>query len=223
MAPTTHCSNRWDLQIQICPFEVLGNPAEVYCWPALTQLPVLWQGLNNAVALDFDYRQQMIYWTDVTTQGSMIRRMHINGSDVQVSVADSRAWDVQQRPLWSQHKIIHFICMNVSALKPPHCEAQTQRVYTACSFVRSFIAHHSATRTVWQSTGLEETCTGAIRDGTPSRCQSWMERTGQFWSTAAWGNHVLWLWTYATGETGSTQLWGSGSKSSWIFLAGKVC
>lgn len=26
----------------------------------------------------------MIYWTDVTTQGSMIRRMHLNGSDVQV-------------------------------------------------------------------------------------------------------------------------------------------
>lgn len=47
--------------------------------------PAPWQGLNNAVALDFDYRQQMIYWTDVTTQGSMIRRMYINGSDVQVS------------------------------------------------------------------------------------------------------------------------------------------
>ncbi|KAM9759324.1 low-density lipoprotein receptor-related protein 1-like isoform 2-T2 [Menidia menidia] len=45
---------------------------------------LLKQGLNNAVALDFDYRQQMIYWTDVNTQGSMIRRMHINGSDVQV-------------------------------------------------------------------------------------------------------------------------------------------
>lgn len=26
----------------------------------------------------------MIYWTDVTTQGSMIRRMHLNGSNVQV-------------------------------------------------------------------------------------------------------------------------------------------
>lgn len=50
------------------------------------RLPGLWQGLNNAVALDFDYRQQMIYWTDVTTQGSMIRRMYINGSDVQVSI-----------------------------------------------------------------------------------------------------------------------------------------
>ncbi|XP_023799016.1 prolow-density lipoprotein receptor-related protein 1 [Cyanistes caeruleus] len=45
---------------------------------------LLKQGLNNAVALDFDYREQMIYWTDVTTQGSMIRRMHINGSNVQV-------------------------------------------------------------------------------------------------------------------------------------------
>uniref|UniRef100_A0A670IUS4 LDL receptor related protein 1 n=1 Tax=Podarcis muralis TaxID=64176 RepID=A0A670IUS4_PODMU len=46
---------------------------------------LLKQGLNNAVALDFDYREQMIYWTDVTTQGSMIRRMHINGSNVQVN------------------------------------------------------------------------------------------------------------------------------------------
>ncbi|XP_037535815.1 low-density lipoprotein receptor-related protein 1 [Nematolebias whitei] len=45
---------------------------------------LLKQGLNNAVALDFDYRQQMIYWTDVNTQGSMIRQMHINGSNVQV-------------------------------------------------------------------------------------------------------------------------------------------
>lgn len=51
----------------------------------LTSLsPSQTQGLNNAVALDFDYREQMIYWTDVTTQGSMIRRMHLNGSNVQV-------------------------------------------------------------------------------------------------------------------------------------------
>ncbi|CAJ0919748.1 unnamed protein product [Ranitomeya imitator] len=49
-----------------------------------TNYTLLKQGLNNAVALDFDYREQMIYWTDVTTQGSMIRRMHINGSNVQV-------------------------------------------------------------------------------------------------------------------------------------------
>ncbi|XP_029576228.1 low-density lipoprotein receptor-related protein 1-like [Salmo trutta] len=42
------------------------------------------QGLNNAVALDFHYAEQMLYWTDVTTQGSMIRRMNINGSNVEV-------------------------------------------------------------------------------------------------------------------------------------------
>uniref|UniRef100_A0A3B3H7Q1 Uncharacterized protein n=1 Tax=Oryzias latipes TaxID=8090 RepID=A0A3B3H7Q1_ORYLA len=28
--------------------------------------------------------EQMIYWTDVTTQGSMIRRMHMNGSNMEV-------------------------------------------------------------------------------------------------------------------------------------------
>uniref|UniRef100_A0A8C7J5Z5 LDL receptor related protein 1 n=1 Tax=Oncorhynchus kisutch TaxID=8019 RepID=A0A8C7J5Z5_ONCKI len=42
------------------------------------------QGLNNAVALDFHYSEQMLYWTDVTTQGSMIRRMNINGSNIEV-------------------------------------------------------------------------------------------------------------------------------------------
>lgn len=43
------------------------------------------QGLNNAVALDFHHAEQMIYWTDVTTQGSMIRRMRMNGSNMEVS------------------------------------------------------------------------------------------------------------------------------------------
>uniref|UniRef100_A0A673BUV4 Low density lipoprotein receptor-related protein 1Ab n=1 Tax=Sphaeramia orbicularis TaxID=375764 RepID=A0A673BUV4_9TELE len=42
------------------------------------------QGLNNAVALDFHYAENMIYWTDVTTQGSMIRRMRMNGSNMEV-------------------------------------------------------------------------------------------------------------------------------------------
>ena len=45
----------------------------------------MFQGLNNAVALDFHYAEQMIYWTDVTTQGSMIRRMNMNGSNIEVS------------------------------------------------------------------------------------------------------------------------------------------
>lgn len=44
----------------------------------------MFQGLNNAVALDFHYAEHMIYWTDVTTQGSMIRRMRMNGSNMEV-------------------------------------------------------------------------------------------------------------------------------------------
>lgn len=34
----------------------------------------------------------MIYWTDVTTQGSMIRRMHLNGSNVQVKAEGCPMW-----------------------------------------------------------------------------------------------------------------------------------
>uniref|UniRef100_A0A6Q2XLQ3 EGF-like domain-containing protein n=1 Tax=Esox lucius TaxID=8010 RepID=A0A6Q2XLQ3_ESOLU len=49
-----------------------------------TNYTLIKQGLNNAVALDFHYAEQMIYWTDVTTQGSMIRRMNINGSNIEV-------------------------------------------------------------------------------------------------------------------------------------------
>lgn len=69
------CSEMLDYIFFVCFF---------FCLFFLIILTAPWQGLNNAVALDFDYRQQMIYWTDVTTQGSMIRRMYINGSDVQV-------------------------------------------------------------------------------------------------------------------------------------------
>lgn len=113
------------------------------------QLPVRPQGLNNAVALDFDYRQQMIYWTDVTTQGSMIRRMYINGSDVQVSVIADGGREENLKKLSSSPR-----------------DTNTEGFTPLARFVRSFIGHHSATQMVWQWTGWEETCTGVIRDGT---------------------------------------------------------
>lgn len=56
------------------------------------------------MALDFDYREQMIYWTDVTTQGSMIRRMHINGSNVQV-----RVWGTPGHPWAGQPGLTHLL------------------------------------------------------------------------------------------------------------------
>lgn len=122
--------------------------------PRLIELHLLQQGLNNAVALDFDYRQQMIYWTDVTTQGSMIRRMYINGSDVQVSGVFLFVW-------------FFLLCFRFLSKR-----ATKHQPDAGPSFVRSCIAHRSATQTAWQSTGWAGTCTGATRDETPLRCPS---------------------------------------------------
>lgn len=52
------------------------------------------------MALDFHYAEQMIYWTDVTTQGSMIRRMRMNGSNMEVS---------EETLLASQHMRINTV------------------------------------------------------------------------------------------------------------------
>ena len=41
--------------------------------------------LQNAVALDFDWSQQMIYWSDVTSAGSNISRMTIDGKRKEVN------------------------------------------------------------------------------------------------------------------------------------------
>uniref|UniRef100_A0A803TQP0 LDL receptor related protein 1B n=1 Tax=Anolis carolinensis TaxID=28377 RepID=A0A803TQP0_ANOCA len=43
------------------------------------------QGLNNVIAIDFDYREDFIYWIDSSRpNGSRINRMNLNGSDVKV-------------------------------------------------------------------------------------------------------------------------------------------
>lgn len=45
------------------------------------------QGLNNIVAIDFDYREEFIYWIDTSRpNGSRINRMCLNGSDIKVNL-----------------------------------------------------------------------------------------------------------------------------------------
>lgn len=45
------------------------------------------QGLNNVIAIDFDYREEFIYWIDSSRpNGSRINRMCLNGSDIKVTV-----------------------------------------------------------------------------------------------------------------------------------------
>lgn len=87
----------------------------------LTSLsPFHTQGLNNAVALDFDYREQMIYWTDVTTQGSMIRRMHLNGSNVQVRKGCPWSADVHPGgPMDELHSPPHTAHVPINTASPP--------------------------------------------------------------------------------------------------------
>ncbi|ELK04590.1 Low-density lipoprotein receptor-related protein 1B [Pteropus alecto] len=43
------------------------------------------RGLNNVIAIDFDYREEFIYWIDSNRpNGSRINRMCLNGSDIKV-------------------------------------------------------------------------------------------------------------------------------------------
>ncbi|KAG8125085.1 hypothetical protein E2320_020352, partial [Naja naja] len=42
-------------------------------------------GLNNVIAVDFDYKEEFIYWIDSSRpNGSRINRMNLNGNDVKV-------------------------------------------------------------------------------------------------------------------------------------------
>lgn len=45
---------------------------------------VLVSNLQNAVALDFDWTEKYIYWSDVMNTGSSMSRMKIDGSGKQV-------------------------------------------------------------------------------------------------------------------------------------------
>ena len=44
------------------------------------------RGLQNAIALDFHHKKQLVFWSDITLD--KIKRAHMNGSDVQEIVTD---------------------------------------------------------------------------------------------------------------------------------------
>ena len=78
------------------------------------------KGLNNAVALDFHYAENMIYWTDVTTQGSMIRRMPINDSDnVQVRANTNTNTNTSPSPLFLLQSV--WACLFILGLQDLYC------------------------------------------------------------------------------------------------------
>ncbi|XP_069472627.1 low-density lipoprotein receptor-related protein 1B isoform X1 [Ambystoma mexicanum] len=68
---------------------------------------LLKQGLNNVIAMDFDYREDSIYWIDSSRpNGSRINRMLLNGSDIKVvhntAVPNALAFDwIGKNLYWS--------------------------------------------------------------------------------------------------------------------------
>ncbi|XP_013411103.1 prolow-density lipoprotein receptor-related protein 1 [Lingula anatina] len=50
-------------------------------YPNLTRTRLA-SNLKNAVAIDFDWKEQMVYWSDVTVSGSNISKMSLNGTNV---------------------------------------------------------------------------------------------------------------------------------------------
>lgn len=47
---------------------------------------VLVSNLQNAVALDFDWAEKYIYWSDVMNTGSSLSRMKVDGTGKQVKL-----------------------------------------------------------------------------------------------------------------------------------------
>ncbi|XP_038606813.1 low-density lipoprotein receptor-related protein 1B [Tachyglossus aculeatus] len=68
------------------PFLILADQHEIRTVSTDgSNYTLLKQGLNNVIAIDFDYREEFIYWIDSSRpNGSRINRMYLNGSDVKV-------------------------------------------------------------------------------------------------------------------------------------------
>jgi hypothetical protein len=62
--------------------------------------PILVSGLNNAVAIDFDWKEQYIYWSDITSKSSSINRqkMPSPSNDISSSTVPTKGRkEVRQR------------------------------------------------------------------------------------------------------------------------------
>lgn len=208
MDPTTRWSNRSELQMNTVRFLTLT--AAVRCRLRLTRLPCFdrawttpWRWTLTTGSRWFTgqmWPHRAAWYAACTSTAAMFRSVEY-GDVMLVPVSD----------LSFEQQISYFVAAYFHLEKTFLWGWQSAATSVWAFFVRSFIVRRSATQTVWPWTGWEETCTGVIRDGTLLRCQSWMEPTGQCWSTAAWGSHVLWQWTYATGKRETKYYWLTAS------------
>ena len=66
--------------------------------------------LQNAVALDFDWSENMIYWSDVTSAGSNISRMRTDGGNKMVKLTSFPSVDsVHSSSIPSSHSLYRML------------------------------------------------------------------------------------------------------------------
>jgi integrin beta 2 len=77
----THCKIISDIPISL----LVSNRYYIRNVSVSGTVDLMVMNLQNAVALDFDWLEQKVYWSDVTSTGSNITRMSIN---------DPQKWEV---------------------------------------------------------------------------------------------------------------------------------
>lgn len=69
------------------PYLILANGFYLRNISFLGHQSLVLNDLNNAVAIDFDYQEEMIYWSEITNSMSKISRLNLTDHKVSVSTS----------------------------------------------------------------------------------------------------------------------------------------
>lgn len=70
------------------PYLILANGFYLRNISFLGHQSLVLNDLNNAVAIDFDYQEEMIYWSEITNSMSKISRLNLTDHKVSVSTSN---------------------------------------------------------------------------------------------------------------------------------------
>lgn len=164
--------------------------------------------IDNVTVLDFDAREQRVYWSDVRTQA--IKRAFINGTGVETVVSAGSVWPLAPPPprVPSAPSLCPCAPRGTAAGCPdPHspqksgCPTPTSALQTP-SHHRPLCPQTCRTPTGWPWTGCPGTCSG--RATTPTRSRStwrgWTAPSRTRWCRA-WSSRMAWSSTPSVGQS----------------------
>lgn len=177
--------------------------------------------IDNVTVLDYDAREQRVYWSDVRTQA--IKRAFINGTGVETVVsagsnpapADPVGVGV---PLPALAPRAHFPSPGPRSTPtwfsdPCSCRNQAAHLLPTSAphtptTVSPLCPQTCQTPTGWLWTGCPGTCSGPATTPTRSRLTwpGWMAPSRTLWCRA-WSSPMAWLSTHSAG---GFRAWGSG-------------